>query len=181
MSSSNSGAGRPRGSIFAVYERLIDLCGAAAGATVLLMTIGITLDVVVRALGLGAIEWMLEATEYALLVMTFLGAPWALREGAHVRVDVLVSALPRPVARVLDILVDLLGIGVSAVLMIWSVMATLASARSSSMVYKVLVFPEWWLYALMAFSGLLLTLEFIRRLVRSLRGDPPVEHKVEVA
>lgn len=159
------------GSLYAAYDRLIDLCAACAGACVLFLTFGITLEVAVRAFGLGSIDWMLEASEYALLVLTFLGAPWALREGAHVRVDVVLKAVPAFVARIFELLADGLGTATSLVLLIWSLKTTLASAGTHSMVYKVLIFPEWWLYALMATSGLLLTCEFIRRLARALRGE----------
>jgi TRAP-type C4-dicarboxylate transport system permease small subunit len=161
------------------YDRLIDLCAAVTALAVLFLTFGITLDVAVRTLGLGTIDWMLEASEYALLLLTFFGAPWALREGAHVRVDVVVNALPKAVAQALEIIADLLGLGTSLVLLVWGFSTTLGSARLHSMVYKLLVFPEWWLYAPIAFSGALLAIEFVRRLVRALRGEviaaPPPE------
>lgn len=162
------------------YDRLIDLCAVCTALTVLFLTFGITLDVAARTLGLGTIDWMLEASEYSLLALTFLGAPWALREGAHVRVDIVLSTLPAALVRVLEVLVDVLGTATSLVLLVWSCAATLASARSNSMVYKLLVFPEWWLYALIAFSGLLLSIEFARRLVRAIRGELAVQTQAEI-
>lgn len=166
--------------VVAAYDRLIDLCAILTALIVLLLTFGITLDVAVRTLGLGTIDWMLEASEYALLALTFLGAPWALREGAHVRVDIVLSALPAALVRVLEVVVDVLGTATSLVLLVWSCAATLASARSHSMVYKLLVFPEWWLYALMAFAGALLSVEFARRLIRALRGELAPHTQTEI-
>jgi len=166
--------------VVAAYDRLIDLCAVLTALIVLLLTFGITLDVGVRTLGFGTIDWMLEASEYALLALTFLGAPWALREGAHVRVDIVLSALPTVLVRILELVVDALGTATSLVLLVWSCLATLSSARSHSMVYKLLVFPEWWLYALMAFSGALLSIEFARRLIRAIRGELAAQTKIEI-
>jgi TRAP-type C4-dicarboxylate transport system permease small subunit len=161
------------------YDRLIDICGLSTAAAVVFLTFGITLNVAIRALGVGSIDWMLEASEYALLVLTFLGAPWALRQGAHVHVDVVLNFLPRWAARSCEIASDLLGAGVSLVLLIWGIETALTSAASHSMIYKVLIFPEWWLYALIALSGLLLSIEFMRRLARAGSGEtmpaPPAE------
>ena len=164
----------------AIYDRVIDLCAACVAASVLFLTFGITIEVGVRAFHIGSIDWMLEASEYALLILTFLGAPWALREGAHVRVDLILKAVPIVVAWTFEIVADIVGTATSAILLIWSLKTTLASAGTGSMVYKVLIFPEWWLYALMTVSGLLLTCEFMRRLVRVLRGELIVETSTEM-
>jgi TRAP-type C4-dicarboxylate transport system permease small subunit len=164
----------------AIYNRVIDICGVVAAAVVLLLTFGITIEVATRALGVGAIEWMLEASEYSLLLMTFLGAPWALRQGAHVRVDVVLTLLPRSTALICEITANVLGMAASLVLLIWGWRAAAASAETASMVYKVLVFPEWWLYALIGFSGALLTAEFICRLRRSRRENLLVGQRPEL-
>jgi TRAP-type transport system small permease protein len=155
-----------------LYDGLIALCGMSTAVAALLLTFGITINIAVRTLGLGSLDWVLEASEYALLIITFLGAPWALRRGAHVRVDVVISQLPPPVARVFEILSELLGLTTSLALFIWGAQTTLLSVRSHSMIYKVLIFPEWWLYALTTLSGLLLSIEFMRRLIPSWRGAP---------
>ena len=76
-----------------------------AGVSLGLIALTVTLDVGLRNLGWGNLPWLIEVAEYTLFVSTFLAAPWVLSLGAHVRVDVLVSALPRDAAVAVDFLV----------------------------------------------------------------------------
>lgn len=154
-----------------VYNRAVDLLGAISAGSILALTFGVTLDVVLRVLQLAPLEWMLEASEYALLLITYLAAPWALREGAHVRVDVVVASLPRPVARLLDMVADLLGMAVSAALLVWGMKALLASKAMGSIIFKVMVFPEWWLYLPLVVASPFLFVEFVLRFGRAWRGE----------
>ncbi len=158
-------------SIRSVYDGALDLLGLACAGIVLLLTLGVTLDVAVRLVNLPPLEWMMELSEYSLLPLTYLAAPWALREGAHVRVDVLVARLPKRLARVIDVIVDLLGLAVAAVLFIWGLRTMLASMHMNSMIYKVLIIPEWYTYVPLVIASPFLFVEFARRLNRSLRGE----------
>ncbi len=137
------------------------LCGLLVGAIV----IGITLDVALRNFGLGSIPWVFEANEYALFAITTLGAPWALKKGAHVRVDVLVSSLPPRAARVFDAVADSLGLIASSVLLYYSVKVARAAIRDDARIIKMFIFPEWWIFGVMALAATLLIVEFTRRLV----------------
>src|SRR5262245_9682561 len=72
---------------------------ALAGCAVLFaMMLVICLDVLLRnvriAPGWIGIAWANEATEYALYLITVLVAPWLLRQGQHIRIDVLLRVLP---------------------------------------------------------------------------------------
>jgi TRAP-type transport system small permease protein len=133
----------------------------AAGAAVLLgaSALAITLDVIGRNLGLGTLPWILEVSEYVLPLATFLVAPWLLYRNQHVRLDVLLRAAPW-----LSRLTDLIGLTVSAVLVLYGVRTILNSAQQGAMVFKSVVFPEWWLYAPVPVCFALLSFEFVRRL-----------------
>jgi len=147
-----------------VYGSLIR--GLAYLAAVLLgaMALLVTLDVLTRNLGLGGIAWVNEVSEYSLPVATLLVAPWLLHRNEHVRLDVLLVALPKRLARALERLVDVLGIAICAVFVWYSVRLILDSMRIGSMVVKTLTIPEWWQYALVPVCFLLLAIEFARRL-----------------
>ena len=70
--------------IFNAYEALI---GALAGLTCALLGLvflAIVYDVLVRTLGFQPPYWVSAFTEYALLFMTMLAAPWLVRRKAHV-------------------------------------------------------------------------------------------------
>ena len=138
----------------------------AAGAALLLgaMALLVTLDVVMRNVGLGTIAWVNEVSEYSLPVATLLIAPWLLHRNDHVRLDVLLVSLPAKAARTLEKLCDVIGIAICAVFVWYSIRLILDSSRIGSMVVKTLAIPEWWQYALVPVCFSLLAVEFARRL-----------------
>lgn len=158
------------GTLAWLYERLLDACGVVAAFCIAFIAVGVSLDVVMRNAGIGGIPWMLEVSEYALFVGTFVGAPWVLRLGAHVRVDVLIDVLaPRP--RLLaDIFADAIGLAVSAVLLFYAARVAAAAYSHGARVIKDLIFAEWYLFALIAFSALLLCTEFVQRIAILVRN-----------
>jgi TRAP-type C4-dicarboxylate transport system permease small subunit len=144
------------------------LHGAAVAAALLLGLVAllVTGDVVARNLGLGTLPWIIEVSEYSLPLATFLVAPWLLHRNEHVRLDVLVAALPGAWARALDRVASAGGLAVSLVLVVYGARTALDSARQGSQVIKAIVFPEWWLYAPVPVCFALLAVEFVRRLRR---------------
>ena len=128
------------------------------------MAVLVTLDVLTRNLGLGGITWVNEVSEYSLPVATLLIAPWLLHRNEHVRLDVLLVALPKKLARVLERCVDVLGMAICVVFVWYGLRLILDSMRIGSMVVKTLSIPEWWQYALVPVCFVLLAVEFARRL-----------------
>ena len=158
-----------------LFDRLIDLLALFACLLICLLTGSVALDVIIRALNVGSLPWALEASEYMLYGVTFFGAPWVLRAGGHVSVDVLLQQMPAGVARFFELVADVAGIVVSLVLVYYGAKITLESYTQNIIVYRTIVFPEWWILWVMPVTALCLVGEFIRRIDRSLRGRVP-EH-----
>jgi TRAP-type transport system small permease protein len=148
------------------YGRLLHAGAVVAALLLGLLALLVTGDVVARNLGVGTLPWILEVSEYGLPLATFLVAPWLLYRNEHVRLDVLLTAIPRTAARALDCCSDVVGLGVSLVFVVYGVRAVTSSAQQGSMVIKSVVFPEWWLYAPVPVCFAFLVVEFVRRLVR---------------
>lgn len=155
-----------------LYDRLIDLTGWFAGICIALIAIGVTADVALRYFGLGSLPWVPELSEYSLFVFTFAGAPWVLREAGHVRVDVLIAAVPARVAYVMEVVADLVGLAASLALVWFGYLAFAEAYASQTMIYKTLTMAWWWFLALIPVSAVLLGIEFVRRLVRAHREGP---------
>lgn len=151
----------------AAFGRVITLCGALCGLVVAWVALSISLDYALRTLGAGNIPWLNEVTEYLLYAGTFFGAPWALRLGAHVRVDILVSTLPAGAALRLERLLDVLGFVISAILFGSGAVAVRDAVVSGAMQYKMLAVPEWLLLLPFALSMLLISIEFVLRFLRA--------------
>jgi TRAP-type C4-dicarboxylate transport system permease small subunit len=95
----------------------------------------------------------------------FLGAPWVLRLGAHVRVDILLHSVPAPVGRGLDMLANVAGLAISAALFWFALAVGTSSWEDGARVIKSFIFPEWWVFAVVTVSAALLGIEFARRLL----------------
>lgn len=152
------------------YDRLLDLCGEIPGFIVVLVVIGISSDVVLRNLGLGGIEWMIETVEYGLYTLTFVGAAYVLRLGRHVTVDVLVTALPSRARRWIAVVAAAIMLMVSAIFLYYSARVMLSAEADDSLIIKTFTIPEWVLLSLLPPTALLLCIECLRRLVGELRG-----------
>jgi TRAP-type C4-dicarboxylate transport system permease small subunit len=126
----------------------------------------VCLDVAARTFKLFATPWALDVSEYLLYAITFLGAPWVLRENGHIAIELVVERLPwrgRVAARVAS---DALGALVCAALLYYACRVFWRSYSSGNLVYETFVFPEWYLYCLAPPVFLLLLLLFATRLWR---------------
>jgi TRAP-type C4-dicarboxylate transport system permease small subunit len=147
-----------------LYPAFLQVLAAAAALLLGAMALLVTLDVVMRNVGLGTIAWVNEVSEYSLPVATLLIAPWLLHRNQHVRLDVLLMSVPRTASRFLEKSCDVIGIAICAVFVWYSVRLILDSSRIGSMMVKTLAVPEWWQYALVPLCFSLLAVEFARRL-----------------
>jgi TRAP-type C4-dicarboxylate transport system permease small subunit len=100
-----------------------------------------------------------------------LTAPWLLRQGMHIRIDVLLRAVPRPLAWGCEWVADLLALGCCLLIAWYGVKAVLSSMAIGGMVIKVLTIPEWWLLAPLPAAFLLLAVEVLFRMHRLYAGD----------
>ncbi|MBI3434865.1 MAG: TRAP transporter small permease [Proteobacteria bacterium] len=153
-----------------VFGRLLDALAAAAALVLLAMVALVTADIVLRNLGGGGFAWANEVSEYALYGMTLLTAPWLLRRGQHVRLDLILIMVTTRVAWMLEFAGDVLGLATCLVLVRYGAAMTYDSWRIGSITIKNLYFPEWWLLAPLPLAFLLLAVEFVfrfRRLIQS--------------
>ena len=132
----------------------------------LAMSLMIGADVLTRNIGLGGIAWSGEMSENIIYLVTLLSAPWLLRQGQHIRVDILLRALPERTAWLLEWAGDLLGLACS-IYFVWYGWAVLAASyRAGAITIKTLVTPEWWMLAPLPAAFLLLAVEFLFRMHR---------------
>jgi TRAP-type C4-dicarboxylate transport system permease small subunit len=152
------------------FDALIDLLALAAAALLCALVVLVVLDVAARYLRLFSLPWAFDATEYMLYAMTFLGAPWVLREESHIAIELVVERLPAATRRAVRRIADLVGATVCLVIVIFACRVAWRSFQSGVLVQKTLVFPEWWVYAGIPPVMLILLGIFIRWIMH-----PPAE------
>jgi TRAP-type C4-dicarboxylate transport system permease small subunit len=148
------------------YGRLLDALVLVACLLLLIMTIMIGADVVSRNVGGGGVAVSNELSEDILYLMTLLAAPWLLRQGQHIRVDIILRALPVRAAWLLEWVGDIVGLLCCLYFVWYGYLITRASYDAGSINIKTLVTPEWWTLAPLPLGFALLGIEFIFRMHR---------------
>lgn len=156
------------------YRTLLTACGLLAGLAIAGLAFMITLDVIMRNLGITNFPWLLEVSEYLLFIVTFGAAPWVLHSGSHVRVDLLITSLPKRAGLALELIADFLGFAASALLAWHGFRVAMDTFSRGDLLYKELVIPEWPLLAVIPVSAALLAIEFVRRIAAALNAGAAV-------
>jgi TRAP-type C4-dicarboxylate transport system permease small subunit len=153
------------------YGRLLEAMLSLACGLLLMMTLMIGADVLLRNVGLGGIPPSNELSEDILYLVTLLAAPALLRQGQHIRIDIVLRALPGRIGWLLEWLSDAIGI-VCCLYFVWYGMrVAIASYANGSLSIKTLVLPEWPLLVPMPIAFALLTVEFVFRMHRLARAE----------
>jgi TRAP-type C4-dicarboxylate transport system permease small subunit len=162
--------------------RLLDALALLGCAVLFAMMVIICVDVGLRNLRWGSLAWSNEVCEYALYLMVFLAAPWLLRQGSHVRMDMVLKSLPPTVGWLLEWAIDLICVVICATLALSGLKILVASHAQGNIVIKSVVFPEWWVLVPLPATFLLLAIEFVFRMYRLSRGPrAPREEATSVA
>lgn len=168
----------PAGSIeplSTLFGRLLAGLALAGCAVLFAMMLVICVDVLLRNVrilpGVHGVSWANEVTEYALYLITMLTVPWLLRQGQHIRIDILLRTMPRRLAWYCEWLSDLCAFVCCTVIAYCGWKATAASMAIGSMVVKTLAVPEWWLLAPLQVSFALLSIEMLFRMYRLRSGE----------
>ena len=126
----------------------------------------ITLDVVLRNLGYQSSAHFFTFTEYALLVIPCMGAPWLAREKGHIYVEILLMALSPRLRAWMTVLVGLICIGVCLVIAWFGFGITLRDIVQSEKDVRSLDMPRWMIVGWIPLSFLMMAVEFARFLWR---------------
>jgi TRAP-type C4-dicarboxylate transport system permease small subunit len=155
-----------------VFGRVLDSLMLVACLLLLALAVMIGVDVVTRNIGLGGLPWSGEVSENIIYLLTLLAAPWLLRQGQHIRVDIVLRALPARTAWALEWAGDVVGLACSLYFVWYGCAVLAASYQASAITIKTLVTPEWWMLAPLPAAFLLLAVEFMFRMHRLARAEP---------
>ena len=157
------------------FGHLLTALAMVAAALLLGMVLIISADVLLRNVplvpGMMGLDWANQVSESMLMLITMLAAPWLLRRGQHIRVDIVLRAIPKTAAWYTEWLADVLGLACCVLMMVNSWSALMASYRSGSLAIKTLVTPEWWSLAPMPVAFALLAIEMLFRMCRLWHAD----------
>lgn len=148
------------------YDAVLYGMAWCAGLLIAAMMGVITLDVVVRNLGFQSSGHFFTFTEYALLLVPCLGAPWLVRERGHVYVEILLMVLEPRRRAVLRIAIGVICIAVCSVLAWYGFDLTIRDYLGNEKDVRSLDMPRWMLVAFVPLSFAMMAIEFLRFLLR---------------
>ena len=116
------------------FGALIEALALVASLALLAMVAIICADVLTRNVAVPGlprgVAWSNEVSELLLYAITLLAAPWLLREGRHIRVDIVLRALPRRAAYACEWIADALGLVSCLWLVVYGASAAWKSQQS---------------------------------------------------
>ncbi|HWV43160.1 TRAP transporter small permease [Pseudorhodoplanes sp.] len=164
-----------------LYGKFLDGLAVIAALLLLAMVLIVTGDIILRNVANVGFVWANEVSEYALYLITVLTAPWLLRRGQHVRLDLVLTAVPKRAALILEGIGDILGFVVCLAMIRYATLMTYDAWRIGSITIKNLVFPEWWLLVPLPVCFVLLAIEFVFRFHRLILNREKREEATSVA
>ncbi len=163
--------------VFWLNGWLVRILCILAIASIVAMTVGISAEVILRILGFPSIIGLIELTEYGLFISTFFVAPHLLRHNEHIRVDIIMSRAAPETARVVEFGVLGCIIAVSLVTGLVGTIIMIGNAREGTLIFKDLIFPQWWLDWIIPLTSLAMTLQALELMNKLRLSMRPVSHE----
>lgn len=151
--------------ILRLYDGVITGLAVVAGLMLVWLMVAIVWSVTLRNLGLQPHAWLFTSTEYAILYMTMLGAPWLVRKRGHVHIELLTAILPDAVRQVVSRLVALGCVIVCAWLAYRGILLVQTNLARNDFDVRAYYFPRWMLTIAFPVGFGLMAVEFARFVV----------------
>lgn len=152
-----------------IFDRVLDGLAFIAGVMLGLVVIVKFCDIFLRYFLNKPLTWDVEFAEYMLFSVAFFGAAWLLREGGHVRIDVMDNLLSEKSKTRLHLLHSVVGALVSIILCLMSFIAAAYSYRDGLKVVKIFAIEKYYFLLIVSFGFFLLLAEFIRQSSRDIQ------------
>jgi C4-dicarboxylate transporter, DctQ subunit len=137
-----------------------------AGVLMVAMMGMIVADVGLRNLGFASSAHLFTFTEYFLLLIPLLGAPWLVREKGHIYIELLLNAVGPRARGVLMWTIVGLSLAVCLVLAWYGGAITVQDYVHNEKDVRSYDMPRWILMLFMPLSFGMMALEFLRLLLR---------------
>lgn len=146
-----------------MLDRLFEFICALLMACVVLITMA---TIVFRYIVQSSLPWSYEVLLGLMVYLTFFSGYVALRQGAHLRIDVVVSRLPLRAQMAVYLVNQLVVIGVSLVMVIWGTEQTFNYSDRSSLMLNI---PQPVFYAVIPLAGTAMIVECLRQCMHAIR------------
>lgn len=161
-------------------DRFYAGCAVASGCFLVLIGLAIALQVGARHVGV-QIPSADDIAGLSMAASLFLGLAPTLRAGRHIRVNLLLSRLPRALRKRAEVPICVLCSAFFAYFTAYTAQMTLESAEIGERTAGLLPIPLWIPQVAMSIGLLAMTLAMLDDLILVLRGRTPVYGRAEAA
>jgi TRAP-type C4-dicarboxylate transport system permease small subunit len=119
-----------------------------------------------------SLDWTYEVITFVVIWAVFLAAARLIAEGGHIRVDVVLHAVPSGARRWFALLAALLGLGVAGLLTWSGVLVVVEAIRWGERSVSTLQIPLWIYYLCLPVGAALMALRLSLQIARLLREAP---------
>ena len=152
-----------------LLHRLYQACGLLSALALVAICGLILAQIVARGLG-GMVRDAEEFAAWSMAAAGFLGLPYALHHGAHIRVEVVTRFMPVPLRRPAELLSTLVALALSAYLAWYVALFVYDSWRFHEVSQGLVPVPMWVPQLPMAVGAVVLAIGFAERLWCVWRG-----------
>jgi len=153
-----------------VFSRINLICAIIGAALLFGIATIVCMEVIGRALGASSQLWVIEASEYALIFITFLGAPYLLELNRHVVMDLLTSDLTGERKRISNLFNGAIGLIVCIILTIIGMQVVVNQFDLGTREVTVMRPLSWWITSAMPLGTGLMAVQFLDVVLRNLRS-----------
>ena len=150
-------------SFWTIFDKINDICFILSSIALLLITVGVSADVISRYVFSRSFGGIVELTEFGLLLMTFLGIAWVWKKDTHVRIDILLNKLKPEHKTILNIIIALFGIVIFALLTWFGTTVTIKDFMLNVKIESVLKPLKWYIEIIIPIGCFLLFMESVRK------------------
>jgi TRAP-type C4-dicarboxylate transport system permease small subunit len=145
-----------------VYDAVLYGMAGVAAFLMAAMMVVITLDVILRNLGYQSSAHFFTFTEYALLIVPCMGAPWLAREKGHIYVEILLMSMSVRMRARFTMLIGLICVAVCLVIAWYGFDVALRDYLQNEKDVRSLDMPRWMVVGWIPLSFLMMAVEFAR-------------------
>ncbi len=156
-----------------VLDRILGFFSFLVCAIIVVITLAVCLNVIMRYVFNRPIIGVEEITEQLLLFITFLGTAWLLKNEGHVTVDFVVIRLSPRTQAILNIISSLFGVLISLALTWYGTKVTWANFVKGAYFSTILELPKAPFFAVIPLGSFFLLIQFLRRIVNTIQKMGP--------
>ena len=148
------------------YDAILYGMAWLAGLLMAAMMLVIFVDVVLRNLGYQSSAHFFTFTEYALLMVPCMGAPWLVREKGHIYVEILLMSLGAKARARMTMAIGVACIALCLVLAWYGWGIAFSDFANAEKDVRSLDMPRWMVVGFIPLSFAMMAVEFLRFLIR---------------